>query len=1132
MTPGTGASIRTRIVLSVGALALLAAAGTVDVVAAALVVALIVSALVVLRRKDRGGERRAWGLVFFVVTGAALVCALTLPAYRDAPSALVVAEQAATPDVGLTPPGVTGGSGAGAPRAKSGALVPCRGAPRGPKRCHAPVKPSPIVAAPTTTTTVAPAIAREVMGFAESDADDTASGVDAAAKAVTTVAATGLQLGAVPGTVVASPTGDVLPRAHLSGAGGLLLLQNVVGNDFDGSRGLGVIAQPGVRGHVVEAVRAIVDRDHWDGVVLDLEQLPAAARAPYVALTREMQAALGDRTVAVAVPAYDDPNDPDQRGYDLAGLGDAADRLIWMAYDQHSDTDAPGPVAGLPWVKSSLGIVLGSVPAAKVLLGVAGYGYAWKSIGVADEVTVPEAKALAGAPGAQMHFDATQNEWGGRTADGRELWYQDATGAAARAQVAADLGLAGVALWRLGSEEPGTVSRLPFPVARPYAAKVAATPLPDARPVSEVAAKGVVALTFDDGPDPTWTPQVLAILAREHVPATFFLVGKNAQAHQDLVRQEVAAGHVVGGHTFSHPNMGQVPEWEQRAQIQGGAWVIEGITGRKPLLFRAPYGEGDSAPGRRGADELATTLGFHPEGWTDDPADWSRPGTDVIAKRVVEGAGVRTVVLLHDGGGDRSETIAALPHIIETLRAQGYSFTTVDQVDANVTTPYLRRGTVRSRIQGAAIVAAFRIEIAVRRLVVWILLGVAALAIIRTVGCGALAVAHRSGRRRHRSRHAAHATTSPDPFTVTVLVPAYNEAAVMAKTINALAALDPSPAKILVIDDGSTDATATIAEGLMATVPGLHVVRQANAGKAAALNHGISLTTTAGVVVIDADTVVDPGFLAAVIPHFADPNVGAVAGNVKVGNRRSLLSAMQSLEYIVSLNIDKRAQAVLGIVGIVPGAAGAFRTQALRDAGGYQSDTLVEDADLTVTLLRSGWQICYEDQAVTRTEAPERLAEVIKQRRRWCFGTVEVAAKHAPALLDARAGRAGMILLPWQLTTQVILPLLGPLADLYLLYLLAVHQTTMAAAVLAAAIIADLVLAFVAVALDDEAASTVLLAPLVRFIWRPLQLLVLARAARRWAIGRKENWHPLRRTNSVPAPPRRTIADVSTARTR
>jgi hypothetical protein len=268
-------------------------------------------------------------------------------------------------------------------------------------------------------------------------------------------------------------------------------------------------------------------------------------------------------------------------------------------------------------------------------------------------------------------------------------------------------------------------------------------------------------------------------------------------------------------------------------------------------------------------------------------------------------------------------------------------------------------------------------------------------------------------------------------------------------------------------------------------------------------------------VVIDADTVVSPGLLAAFGPHFTDPRVGAVAGNVKVGNRRNLLAALQALEYVVALNLDRRAQDVARAMAVVPGAAGAFRVAAVRQVGGYRSDTVVEDADLTAALQRAGWRIPYEPAAVAWTEAPECLADVVRQRRRWSYGTVQVVAKHRGALLEPEAGNIGLVGLPWNLLSSVVLPVLGPFADLWLVYLVLTGQLGVAAGVLAVAVVADLVVSALAVAADGERWSLVALAPLLRLLWRPLQLAVVIRSLRRWAVGAEQHWDKVGRYDTV-----------------
>ncbi|MCA1842321.1 MAG: glycosyltransferase family 2 protein, partial [Actinobacteria bacterium] len=182
---------------------------------------------------------------------------------------------------------------------------------------------------------------------------------------------------------------------------------------------------------------------------------------------------------------------------------------------------------------------------------------------------------------------------------------------------------------------------------------------------------------------------------------------------------------------------------------------------------------------------------------------------------------------------------------------------------------------------------------------------------------------------------------------------------------------------------------------------------------------------------------------------------------------------------------------------------------------GYHSDTVVEDADLTAALQRAGWRIPYEPGAVGWTEAPECLGDVVRQRRRWSYGTVQVVAKHRRALLEPAAGNIGLVGLPWNLLTSVVLPALGPFADLWLLYLVFTNEAGMAAGVLALAVAADLVVAALAVAADGERWSLVALAPLLRLLWRPLQLVVVIRSLRRWAVGADQHWDKVSRYDTV-----------------
>jgi biofilm PGA synthesis N-glycosyltransferase PgaC len=230
---------------------------------------------------------------------------------------------------------------------------------------------------------------------------------------------------------------------------------------------------------------------------------------------------------------------------------------------------------------------------------------------------------------------------------------------------------------------------------------------------------------------------------------------------------------------------------------------------------------------------------------------------------------------------------------------------------------------------------------------------------------------------------------------VSVIVPAYNEGTVLERAIQSLLRLDYPEYEVLIIDDGSPDdtlATAAALEGVYDGVP-IRVFTKPNGGKATALNLGIANSRHPFILCMDADSTVEPQLLRRALPHFEDPTVGAVAGNVKIENRDRLITRLQALEYIEGLNMPRRAQGFIAAVNIVPGPVGVFRREALTDVGGYDTDTFAEDADLTLKLISSGWKIVYEDQAVAWTQAPENWLDLVQQRYRWTRGILQAIRK-------------------------------------------------------------------------------------------------------------------------------------------
>ena len=270
---------------------------------------------------------------------------------------------------------------------------------------------------------------------------------------------------------------------------------------------------------------------------------------------------------------------------------------------------------------------------------------------------------------------------------------------------------------------------------------------------------------------------------------------------------------------------------------------------------------------------------------------------------------------------------------------------------------------------------------------------------------------------------------------VAVLIPAYNEEKVIERTVQGALDSDYSNLRVIVIDDGSRDRTLEVVRRafLREEAAGkVIILTKPNGGKAEALNYGLDHIGDAEIFVgIDADTIIAPDAITRMVPHFLNPKVGAIAGNAKVGNRVNLWTRWQALEYITSQNFERRALNTLGAVSVVPGAIGAWRVSAVRAAGRFHVDTVAEDADLTMALLRSGYRVEYEDQALAFTEAPTNANALMRQRFRWSFGILQSIWKHSAVF--ARKGVLGFIALPNIFIFQILLPLVSPFIDIMFL---------------------------------------------------------------------------------------------------
>jgi len=550
-----------------------------------------------------------------------------------------------------------------------------------------------------------------------------------------------------------------------------------------------------------------------------------------------------------------------------------------------------------------------------------------------------------------------------------------------------------------------------------------------------------VALSFDDGPDPKWTPQVLDILRQKNVKGTFMMIGAEAQENVSLMKRVQREGHEIGNHTYTHPDISEISRRQLDFELKLTERLFASKLGVQPLYFRPPY-DIDEEPDTD--DQAAPVEQVQRDGYTIigskiDTLDWNenpRKSPEEITQSVL--AQLETmkskpqfrgsIILLHDGGGDRSATVAALPMLIDALRARGYSIVPVSSLMGKTSDQVMPQLTFRQYLRALPDSIAFSSMAIIVKFIAMVFFVGDILMGSRLILIGILAIIDRLRR--------PHAKASPgfNP-RVAVLVPAYNEETVIVRTIRSVLNSDYKNIHVVVIDDGSTDRTSEVARTAYAAeiaAGHVQVLTRPNGGKAAALNYAVALLEEEIYVGIDADTVIASDAISKLIPHFEDPLVGAVAGNAKVGNRVNLWTRWQALEYITSQNFERRALDLFNVVTVVPGAIGAWRTAPVRAAGGYPVNTVAEDADLTMNLLEQRFKVVYEDRALAFTEAPIDAKGLMRQRFRWSFGTLQAVWKHRAAFVRNKA--MGLFALPNILIFQMLLPLVSPFIDIMFLW--------------------------------------------------------------------------------------------------
>ncbi len=905
------------------------------------------------------------------------------------------------------------------------------------------------------------------------------------------------------------------------------------------------------------------------GVIIEFDQIDGTYRDDYTALLTELATAIhtAGREMWLCVSPGEQLD-----ALDLETLSGVADRFVALMFDENSDTDAPGPIASREWFEGWLQVVENYGDSDQWVAVLGAFAYDWNlSARRAETITFRDAMSRASYAGLDRANGVLVGppEYNGRYVysepDGEHsVTFLDAVSFFNQLQMARASKLGGVGIYRLGSEDPqvwdvlelkGTPGQSALTALGKMRADATIThigrgeivsvddSMDDGTRVLSMDRDGQmrarysdfptfpvlyhhgasdphrVAFTFDDGPDPVWTPKILDVLKSRGVKATFFIVGHNGEFNPSLVKRIVAEGHEIGNHTYTHARLSKISRTRMRLELDATQRLIESLTGRSTTLFRPPY-NADATPSRLDelvplkfaeGDEMGYTIVLE----KIDPQDWSLPGADAILQRVKDQRKDGNIILLHDAGGDRTQTVEALPKIIDWLHARGDEIVPVGEL-VNIPRDDLMPPVSTSSEWGfwrAVSSAAFPISRSAVEFFWAFMIAATVLTVARTLLVIWLA-----------SRHHARTSAEPDAAllvnarAVSVLIAAYNEGKVIEKTLRAVTDSDyPGDIEFIVVDDGSKDDTSPAVQRFMQHDPRVRLVQQANAGKAAALSNAIANARHGILVFLDADTHFERQTIRALIERLDDPKVAAVSGHARVGNRRNFVTHCQCLEYVCGFNLDRRAFSEWNCITVVPGAVSAIRRSALEAAGGFSHDTLAEDTDLTLTLHRLGYRMDYSPEAIAWTEAPETWRGLAKQRFRWCFGTMQCLWKHRDMMFNPRYRALGWFSLPGIWFFQFLLVAFVPLVDFVLVFSIVTGTATDIWHYFAIFLGLDLVLAALACWMEEEPLVRALLIIPMRFVYRWLLAWVVWKSIFRAAKGALVGWGKLDRTATVGA---------------
>jgi cellulose synthase/poly-beta-1,6-N-acetylglucosamine synthase-like glycosyltransferase/peptidoglycan/xylan/chitin deacetylase (PgdA/CDA1 family)/spore germination protein YaaH len=936
------------------------------------------------------------------------------------------------------------------------------------------------------------------------------------------------------------------------------LLTNLVGDTWQPEAVENLAHGPAKRQDTfIQDVLAVLRNAKAAGVVVDWQQIDPAYKKDLTGFIDRFADALHDDNKELWLCVQ-----PGQEldYIDIDALSDNVDRFVAMLFDETSETDPPGPLASRSWFEGWLHVLLDGSDSNQWIIAIGSYGYDWPIGGKKAEL-ISFSEAMSRAKDAEIgsvqvqgpsyspyfYFQDEDTEHG--------VWFLDAVTFLNQLREVRVEKAGGFAVYRLGSEDPGIWDALNVPRDFKFddQTQQALELIKSTDTITDVGEGEIVtvdedrtdgrrnlavdtdgyltanyvkfaefptlyhqgaggehqvAITFDDGPDPRWTPKILDILKAANVKATFFVVGVNAERYPALVRRIVNEGHEIGNHTYYHPNLALCWPEHIRLELNATQLLLETITGRATTLFRPPYAA-DTGPtelSELAPLKIAEDLNYLVVLENIDPQDWAKPGVDIILRRIRQQRHDGSVILLHDAGGDRSQTVQALPRILDWLHTRGDTIVPLSTLlgttrDA-LMPPVQGNGQSLTRIVSST---GFRVYHSIEEFLWAFMIVATALVVVRTV-----IVIWLAARFRRTPR-----TNFAQP--ISVVIAAYNEEKLIAQTLRTLLATDyTGEIEVVIIDDGSTDQTAAEIERVTQNESRIRLFRQENRGKARALQRGLAAARNEIVVFLDADTQCQRDTIPRLLEPFADERIGAVSGHAKVGNLRTFIARCQALEYTCGFNLDRRAYNRWQCITVVPGAISAIRKDAINEAGGLSLETLAEDTDLTLSLHRHRQRMVYVPEAIAWTEAPETVGTLARQRSRWAYGTLQCLWKHRDMVFNWNYRALGWFSLPSIWFFQIILVAVTPMVDLFLLVSLPFGAWNAVLPFVITFLAMDVLLATLACVLEREPILRAWRILPMRLIYRPMLSYCVWKAILRAIKGVWVSWGKLERTASVP----------------